>query len=70
MTLGELKRRADAIAAGNPHLMQAVTTKAAQLAREGRTSHDLLDAVIVLAVCYDSPLDFDMADRLAELESL
>ena len=70
MTLGELKRCADALAAANPHLMQAVRTKAAQMAQEGRTSHDLLDAVIVLAVCYDGPLDFDMADRLVELERL
>lgn len=65
-----MKCRADALTAANPHLMQAVRTKAAQIAREGRTPHDLLDAVIVLAVCYDGPLDFHMADRLAELERL
>ena len=70
MTLRELKCRADALAAAHPHLMQAVRTKAAQMAQDGRTQHDLLDAVIVLAVCCDGPLDFDMADRLAELERL
>lgn len=70
MTLGELKCRADALAAAHPHLKRAVSTKAAQMAQEGRSKHDLLDAVIVLAACYSGSMDFDMADRLVELERL
>lgn len=70
MTLGELQIRAGTLTASDPHLKRAVSTKAAQMAQEGRSKHDLLDALIVLAACYSGSLDFDMADRLVELERL